>query len=45
MMEDIMNNDEYFVVYFEIKLYDDVLCIDMYFKIFLYYVCENGNVN
>lgn len=45
MTEDTMNNDEYFVVYLETKLYDDALCTDRHFKTPLHYACENGNVN
>lgn len=45
VIEDIMNNYEDFVIYFEYKLYEEVLLKDSYYKLFLYYVCENGNVN
>lgn len=45
MTEDTMNNDEYFVVYLETKLYDDALCTYRHFKTPLHYACENGNVN
>lgn len=45
MTEDTMNNDEYFVVYLETKLYDDALRTDRHFKTPLHYACENGNVN
>lgn len=45
IIEEIMNIDKYFVIYFENKLYEEVLFKDKYNKLFLYYVCENGNVN
>lgn len=45
MIKDIINNDEYLIIYLEKKLYEEVLLKDNYNKILLYYVCESGNVN
>lgn len=45
MIKDIINNDEYLIIYLEKKLYEEVLLKDNYNKMLLYYVCESGNVN
>lgn len=45
MIKDIINNNEYLIIYLEKKLYEEVLLKDNYNKILLYYVCESGNVN
>lgn len=45
MIKDIINNDEYLIIYLEKKLYEEVLLKDNYNKVLLYYVCESGNVN
>lgn len=43
---EIINNNEYLIFdYFENKLYEEVYFEDKYNKLFLYYICENGNVN
>lgn len=45
MIKDIINNNEYLIIYLEKKLYEEVLLKDNYNKMLLYYVCESGNVN
>lgn len=45
IIEEIIKNDEYLFFYFKCKLFVEVFYKDKYDKLFLYYVCENGNVN
>lgn len=43
--KDIINNDEYLIIYLEKKLHEEVLLKDNHNKTPLHYACESGNVN
>lgn len=46
IIDEIINSNEYLIFYyFENKLYEEVFFEDKSKKLFLYYICENGNVN